>query len=61
MEKLQVMTQGGWAYVLCAIGKRKVEITEDRRHGLPRNCPDLASQILREFEKDFPDKKFRLA
>jgi hypothetical protein len=61
MEKLQVMTQGGWAYVLCAIGKRKVEITEERRHALPRKCPELADQILREFEKDFPGNKFRLA
>lgn len=59
MQKLQVLTDQGWAFVLCFVGKR-IEITADRAQALPRNCPELANSILSEFEKDFPDKQFRL-
>ncbi|MDY7559919.1 hypothetical protein QN366_05045 [Pseudomonas sp. CCC3.2] len=59
MQKLQVMTDDGWTYVACMIGKR-IETTSEPKHGLPRNCPELAHGILSEFEKDFPDREFRL-
>ena len=59
MQKLQVLTDQGWAFVLCFVGKR-IETTTDRAKALPRNCPDLADRTLAEFEKDFPDQQFRL-
>ncbi|WP_122365849.1 hypothetical protein [Pseudomonas syringae group genomosp. 3] len=60
MQKLQVLTAHGWAFVLCFVGKR-IETTDDRAKALPRNCPDLADSILAEFEEDFPDQQFRLS
>ncbi|QJI40513.1 hypothetical protein HKK52_06140 [Pseudomonas sp. ADAK2] len=60
MEKLQVQTDKGWAFVFCFIGK-KLETTDNRDHALPRKCPELAGRILEEFERDFPERKFRLA
>ncbi len=59
MRKLQVLTAQGWAFVLCFVGK-SIETTADRAKALPRNCPELADRIVAEFEKDFPDQKFRL-
>jgi hypothetical protein len=60
MEKLQVLTDEGWELVICYVGKR-IETTKDRAHALPRKCPELAHAILEEFERGFPDLRFRLA
>ncbi|SEQ26855.1 hypothetical protein SAMN03159444_01375 [Pseudomonas sp. NFACC02] len=60
MEKLQVLTERGWELVVGYVGQH-IETTPNRVDALPRKHPDIAHRILEEFQKDFPNREFRLA